>query len=97
MTVHVLVLVSGIALGTVLSLLMVWILIRVPAPKVKFGSHITKVNGSEDSPCKYRISFRNSGYRDLIDAEIVAELIIKGFEKDHLSHVSHLALKINKT
>ena len=97
MTVHVLVLISGIALGVVLSLLMGWLLIRLPAPKVKFGTHITKVNGSNGTPGKYRISFRNTGYRDLIDTEIVAELIIKGFEKDYLSHVSHLDLKINKT
>jgi hypothetical protein len=72
-------------LGIIGSFIFWWIMVHI-TPKVKFEEYISKrraSNGETPSGVKYLIQFWNSGWRDIIDVEISARLVIKGIRRSY--------------
>ncbi len=71
---------SGILIGVLGSLAYSIMLARI-RPKVKFAKYISKRRARKDetlSGVKYLFQFWNAGWRDIIDIEISARLVVRG-------------------
>jgi hypothetical protein len=77
--------ITTLVLGIFGSFIFWWIMVHI-TPKVKFEEYISKrraSNGETPSGVKYLIQFWNAGWRDIIDVEISARLVIKGVRRSY--------------
>ncbi|MDG4559670.1 MAG: hypothetical protein P9E88_00090 [Candidatus Competibacter sp.] len=73
----------GIPLGVLASLIAWWVVAHFVVPKLEFSPDISRISRPEKpSGMTYRIKFKNSGMRDIIDVEVFAELRIKGLNSE---------------
>jgi len=85
----------GIIMGVITSYFVWWLLTRATVPKVTFAPFISKIQDTEDKS-RYRIGFKNSGRRTIIDVQIIVELVIKGFDTKLPNNTSYIQLNLHK-
>ncbi|WP_461633274.1 hypothetical protein [Labilibaculum euxinus] len=85
----------GLPIGIIASLLAWWLLTHAIVPKVTFAPFLSKITDSKNN-FRYRIGFKNSGVRAMIDVQIIFELVIKGFDKTLPTNTSYIQLNLKK-
>lgn len=68
----------GIPLGVLASLMAWWILFHFFVPSIEFSLFISKIPDlDQQPPFRYRIKFKNTGRRQILDLDVTAELRVK--------------------
>jgi len=71
------------ATGVLTSYTVWWITFKYLTPKIKFSDAISCLESKENaSGFRYRFKFENEGRRNIIDAEVIVRVRIRGLRKD---------------
>ncbi|NTU49889.1 MAG: hypothetical protein HGA87_03200 [Desulfobulbaceae bacterium] len=86
----------GIPIGIATSLVAWYILFHVIAPTVEFFPSVFK-SRTRKSRCgwNYRVKFRNTGTRDIVDLELVAKVRIRGLSQQRPSFWNAIYLPVD--
>jgi hypothetical protein len=69
--------------GVLASFAVWWYTLKYLTPKIKFSNSISRLpTEHNDSGYRYRFKFENSGSRNIIDAEVIVRVRIKGLRKE---------------
>ncbi len=82
----------GLPIGFLCSLAAWWFLFHVMTPHIEFSSKIIRVN--INGALRYRIKFKNSGRRNIIDVSMDIRMYVKGFYKEYLNDQKVIMLKL---
>jgi hypothetical protein len=64
----------GVPLGVIASLFAWWVVVHGISPRIEFAGRLSRLPGAEPL---FRLKLRNSGWRSVIDCEVMAELRIR--------------------
>ncbi len=71
----------GLIIGFVTSFISWCILFHGIVPKIQYSKKISKFSRPTNAGIRYRIKFQNSGWRDVIDINLIGILSIEGLDR----------------
>jgi hypothetical protein len=90
---------SGILVGVLGALVYAFLMARI-RPSIKFAKYISKRHAIKDetrSGVKYLFEFRNVGWRDIIEVEMSARLVVRGMHPKYPRNFTYYSIPLGYT
>jgi hypothetical protein len=82
---------SSFLIGILGSFIAWFIVSRILVPRIRFAEKISEIGKRQP---RLRLKVRNEGYRDILDCEVMAELRIRGLDRELPKNISVLNIPI---